>query len=119
MGLAVKSAFIQATSPGQPNAGMSFGEIYRHGLAVYIWRHEGPKHRPPLEELRTLMGTIGQVGYSNPIIRCFIDPAYIAEKMGELQISVEVQESREKLPSKRQVYNIAIVFMLSGTMDIW
>lgn len=120
MALAVKTAFIHATNPGQPNAGMSFGEIFRHGLAVYIFRHEGIKQQPPLKKLQYLMGTFGQVDVNNPILRCFLDPARIAGKLDELQVSVEVQES--PFPAGKpgnQVFNIAIVFLLSRTMDVW
>lgn len=117
MALAVYTAFIHTTKAGENNAGMSFGEVFRHGLGVYVWKHVGMD--APVQELSCLMQSLGSSSHRNPVLKCLLDPAHIERKLREVMVSVEIQEARTSPRSGKKCFNIAIVFLLQETMDVW
>ena len=100
---------------------MQPGEVYRHGLAIYLLRHEGSE--PPHETLSTLIQQINNCEPDNKIMGELIDPEH-NRKREELRVAVAIRESARATRKTRDnpdgtLLTIVIALVLAGTCDVW
>ena len=109
------------TAPDACFPDMQPGEVYRHGLAIYLLRHEGSE--PPHETLSTLIQQINNCEPDNKIMGELIDPEH-NRKREELRVAVAIRESARATRKTRDnpdgtLLTIVIALVLAGTCDVW
>ena len=118
---AMCDAFRNFTAPDACFPDMQPGEVYRHGLAIYLLRHEGSE--PPHETLSTLIQQINNCEPDNKIMGELIDPEH-NRKREELRVAVAIRESARATRKTRDnpdgtLLTIVIALVLAGTCDVW
>jgi len=113
---ATMDAFHNFTSPEACFVGESPGEVYRHGLAIYLLRHYGED--PPMDQLNEMLSAFSHMDQipTNPVLRELLDPVCFDAKCRQVRCAVAIRQHTLK---KRGHFTIVLAMVLNKTMDIW